>query len=160
MVFFFVPTTAFANMMFPGMLVALGIWSIWYVIVATLFIEAVVLQRLLSISFKKSFILSFIGNLVSSTVGTWILVWGSLLTMIPFAMMDPAYLTKLESLFDIVTYVFMCLGSIIIEVLTVWLFWRYPMKKLFKALMIGNVFTYALVYILFAVDILKLSDFM
>lgn len=130
------------NVIWPAIYVHQTYWKFWYLILVTIFIEFIALQLTLGFSWKKAFSASLIGNLVSGLAGTPLLMFG----MIGWhAIADPFLQGTFSYVNWAITYLFMCLGSVLIETTTVSLVYSINVKKLFPPMLIGNLLTYIII---------------
>lgn len=130
-------------MVWPAIYVYDEVWRFWFLVFATIVIETFTIMAMLKYSLKKSFLASVIGNLVSGLVGTFVMMWAMLFWHILADNFVP------HATFDIInwvaTYVLMCLGSVLIETLTIKLIFKDTIRRLFIPLLIGNLLTYSFI---------------
>ncbi|VBB48665.1 conserved membrane hypothetical protein [uncultured Paludibacter sp.] len=142
-------------MIWPAIYVSSGLVKLWYCIIFTVLIEWIILKFFLKEKWGKTFLMSFIGNIISGTIGIYIMPW----IMIIWHFFADNLLPN--ATFDIVnwilTYFFMCLGSVAVEVLAVKIIFRFPFKRLFLPMLVGNALTYILTAILMFTGVIKLN---
>ena len=131
------------NMVWPAIYVYDEVWRFWFLVFATIVIETFTIMALLKYSLQKSFLASVIGNLVSGLVGTFVMMWAMLFWHLLADRFVP------QATFDIInwvaTYILMCLGSVLIETITIKLIFKETIKRLFIPLLIGNALTYGFI---------------
>jgi hypothetical protein len=137
--------TNLLNVIWPAIYVSQTFWKFWYLIIATIVIELVVLRLLLRFSWKKAFFASVIGNLVSGIAGTFVMMFGMLGW---HAVADHFLQGTFSDVNWVMTYLLMCVGSVLIETKTVSLIYKVSLKKLFLPMLTGNLLTY--IFIAFA----------
>jgi len=138
-------TTTYCNIIWPAIFVTQAIFNSILFVSISLVIEALFFYWLIkNISFAKSFLMSFIGNLASTGVGTilmalfmflWHIVVEGLLGVGTFSIVN-----------FIATFLFMYIGSVLIELILLRIIFNYSFKQLATPVFIGNAITYALVY--------------
>lgn len=102
-------------------------------------IELVVLRLVLRFSWSKAFFASLIGNLISGIAGTFVMMIG----MLGWHAIADYFLQGTFSYVNwIMTYLLMCLGSVLIETKTVSLIYKVNLKRLFLPMVTGNLLTY------------------
>lgn len=137
--------TNLLNVIWPAIYVSQTFWKFWYLIIATIVIELVVLRLLLRFSWKKALFASIIGNLVSGIAGTFVMMFG----MLGWHAVADHFLQGTFSYVNwVMTYLLMCVGSVLIETKTVSLIYKVSLKKLFLPMLTGNLLTY--IFIAFA----------
>lgn len=137
--------TNLLNVIWPAIYVNETFWKFWYLIIATIIIELFVLKHFLSLSWTKSFFASLIGNIISGIVGTFVMKYG----MLGWHLIADIFLLGTFSLVNwIMTYIIMCLGSVLIETKTVSLIYNIGIKRLFIPMLTGNLLSY--IFIAFA----------
>jgi len=131
------------NVVWPAIYVYDEVWRFWFLVLATIIIETFTIMAMLKYSLKKSFLASVIGNLVSGFVGTFVMMWA----MLFWHLLADNFV--FQSTFNIInwvaTYILMCLGSVLIETLTIKLIFKDTIKRLFIPLLIGNLLTYSFI---------------
>lgn len=131
------------NIVWPAIYIAEEIYKFWFLILVSILLEIFSIKYLMKISWLKSTIASIIGNLVSGFVGTTIMTFAMIIWHFLFDWLLP------QSTFDItnwiISYVFMCLGSVMIEVIIVRFIYKLNFKKLFIALLVGNIMSYTFI---------------
>jgi hypothetical protein len=128
------------NMVWPAIYIAGTLAQFSFFVIFTIVLEMYFIQYMLNYDTKKAFYAALIGNLVSGILGTIVMA----IAMLGWhAIADWA---MPHATFDIinwvVTFIFMCAGSIYIEVFTIQLIFKTPFKDLLKPLMVGNILTY------------------
>ncbi|NOS84851.1 MAG: hypothetical protein HOP31_06905 [Ignavibacteria bacterium] len=131
------------DFIWPSLYIASSVFQFWFLILATISIEAVCFKYFAKAELKRSIVVSVIGNLVSGLIGTVFMATASLLYH------TIADTLLFESTFNpvnwIASYLIMCFGSILLEVIAVKLIWKYKFKELILPLGIGNVLSYAVI---------------
>lgn len=134
------------DLVWPALYIAMGVYQFWFLILLTIGVEAIFIKYLLKVSPGRSLLISLTGNLSSSIAGTFVMM---LLSILYHLVADSLFF---ESTFDtfnwIASFIIMCFGSIIIEILTVKLIWKYQLKELMLPLSIGNVIGYLVIIFL------------
>jgi|GEM_PF-835081 len=117
-------------------------WSFWYLASVTIIIEMITLYYFDRFSWQQSLLASLTGNLISGTVGALVMVVG----MLGWHLIGFPTIADYENLIDYsTTFIFMCLGSVAIETLAIQLIFKKPFRKLFPALLVGNLLTYVFI---------------
>lgn len=131
------------NMVWPAIYVYDEIWRFWFLVFITIVIETFTIMAMLKHSLQKSIIASIVGNLVSGFIGTFVMMWA----MIFWHLIADNFVP--HATFDIInwvaTYILMCLGSVLIETITIKLIFKETLKRLFIPLLIGNLLTYGFI---------------
>lgn len=128
------------NLIWPGLYIFEEIWHFWFLIFATIIIEAYVVKTKLKLSFQKSLLVSTIGNLISGIIGTFLFM---LLMLVWHFVFDSFLPDSIKWTIDIIaSIIIMCMGSILIETMAISFFFKISFRKLFVPLMIGNILTY------------------
>lgn len=134
------------NFIWPAVYVAEGVYQFWFLVFLTIAIELFALRFLARLSWKTAAIVSVAGNIISGSVGTFVMSFAMICWHVLFDWAMP------QATFDrinwVVTYILMCLGSVVIETFSVSLFLRQTFKKLFLPMLCGNLITYAIIAIL------------
>lgn len=136
--FFFYTIPLYANVVWPAMFVSNSL-SLFLIVVSTI-IEAVCFYWFLkNISYTRAFVMSCIGNAASALLGAFIMTLAMLLWHFAFDRL----LGGTFSIYNrIATFVFMYLGSSLIEFFVIKKLFRYPSKQLWPPILIGNFITY------------------
>lgn len=133
-------------MVWPAIYVAGTLSKFWVVIVGTIILETFVIRYFLAFTWSRSVWASVIGNLVSGLVGTYIMMWA----MIAWHAVADNFVP--EATFGainwIATYIFMCLGSVYLEVLTVRFMYGGKVRRLFLPLLVGNIVSYIFIAVI------------
>ena len=135
-----------ANVIWPALFIGDAVLPVTLVsaltIALSIIIEAVLFYIFLkNISYLKALAMSCIGNFVSATIGLFIMV---------FAMLGWHFLFNrflggaFEPLNILASWILMYLGTALIELFAIKLFFKYPLKTLIAPVFIGNLITYAL----------------
>lgn len=128
------------NMVWPALYISEELRNFWFLVFGTVAIEIFIIKSFLKYSWTKSIISSVIGNLVSGFGGTFIMIWAMLVwhgvvdDFVPHATFDTVNW--------VATYLLMCVGSVLLEVLTVSIVFKDKIKRLFLPLLTGNLLTY------------------
>lgn len=131
------------NMIWPALYISEELWRFWFLVLLTILIETFTIKAILPYTWRKSALASLVGNLVSGFIGTFIMMWAMLFwhftvdSFLPHATFD-----KINW---IATYVIMCTGSVLIEAFAVSIIFKESIKRLYVALLIGNLMTYAFI---------------
>lgn len=98
---------------------------------------------MLNYTYKKSFKASVIGNLASGVIGSFLMMWA----MLAWHLVADSFMPQatFDNLNWAATFILMCLGSVLIETLTVKMIFKDTIKKLFVPLLIGNLLTYGFI---------------
>lgn len=131
------------NLVWPAIYVYDEVWRFWFLVFVTIVVETFTLMAMLKYSLQKSFLAAVIGNLVSGVIGTFVMRWAMLFWHLIADNFVPS--ATFGTINWIVTYVFMCLGSVFIETLTIKLIFKETIKRLFIPLLIGNLLTYGFI---------------
>jgi hypothetical protein len=129
-----------ANIVWPALWVGGAIYSTWFLVIISIIIEALFFYVLLpNISVVKATIMSLIGNAVSVAIGTVaagvaMVGWHALFDTILGGTFHPVNI--------VATWVLMWLGSALIELVALKIFFRYSWKQLLAPVLIGNFITY------------------
>lgn len=128
------------DMVWPALYVSETFWRFWFLVIGTIIIETFVIKYFLKYSWSKSFIVSLIGNSVSGFIGTIVMMYAMLFwhllvdNFLPHATFDRVNW--------VATYFLMCLGSVLLEILTVSLIFKEKIKRLFLPMLTGNLLSY------------------
>lgn len=121
-------------------------WSFWYLASVTIIIEMIALYYFVRFSWQQSLLASLTGNLISGTIGAFVMVGGMLVWHILFEItFHNLYSYSFHPIHWIASFILMCLGSVAIETLAIKLIFKKPFRKLFPALLIGNLLTYGFI---------------
>ena len=132
-------------MVWPAIYVAAGLKKLWYCIFLTLLVEWIIIQVLLHLGWRKSLLISIVGNAASGLIGIYVMPFILLL----WHLIADGILGGTFNLINwIATYILMCFGSVFIEICIVRLIWKIPIKKLFIPMAIGNISSYLLMIFL------------
>lgn len=148
-----------ADVVWPALFIAEGVYASWYLIIISLIVEGLLFYWFIKgISYEKALLLSCVGNACSFLVGTAfmsgaVIPLEMLTGMILFAFRKGLSLIGVSDdflTFDlfgnaILEYVLMCLGSALIELVAIRIFFGYRVKQLWAPVLIGNICTYALI---------------
>lgn len=135
-----------ANVVWPALFIADAVLSFTLVsvltIVLSIIIEAALFHLFLkNISYLKALVMSCLGNFVSATIGILIMV----LAMLGWHFLFDRFLGgTFEPLNILASWILMYLGTALIELFAIKLFFKYPLKTLIAPVFIGNLITYAL----------------
>lgn len=124
------------DLVWPAIYISQTIYQFWFLIIGTVIIEAFVVRHFLKYTWKKSWLVSLLGNFTSGFLGSYLMAR---------AMMIWELLIQLDTFGNanwIVSYILMCLGSVFIETVAVKLFFLEKIKRLFLPMMVGNVLSY------------------
>ncbi|RPI17065.1 MAG: hypothetical protein EHM58_10545 [Ignavibacteriae bacterium] len=135
-----------ADLIWPAAYIVGDILTFWYIVILTIAFEAAAIKIFLSVPVLKSILISLVGNIVSAIMGTLLFMFLSLI--IEGAIGLVFQLDSFSTVSWILNYIFMCFGSILIEILVVMAIWKYSFKKLFIPLSIGNVLSYLIIFYL------------
>ncbi|WP_343854805.1 hypothetical protein [Algoriphagus jejuensis] len=128
------------NMVWPALYISEELRNFWFLVFGTVAIEIFIIKSFLKYPWAKSIISSVIGNLVSGSVGTFTMIWAMLIwhgvvdDFVPHATFD--------TINWVATYLLMCVGSVLLEALTVSIIFKDKIKRLFLPLLTGNLLTY------------------
>jgi len=145
----------YCNVIWPGLIVAAGIYTTLPLVLISIAIEAMIFYRLLkNITIRKAFLMSLIGNAASTLVGTFLTALAAPLSHILFDLMFfkaiPGIVTVVGLIIEVV---FMFLGSCLIELFTIKKIFGYSHDQLRTPVFVGNLLTYilaALAWIIYA----------
>jgi hypothetical protein len=138
-------TIAHANIIWPGMLIADSIYKTWFLIGISILIEAFFLYLFLRpISGSKAFLMSCVGNAISTFGGTLL----SAIGVIGWhAIADPIIRQGTFTHMNwIATIIIMCLLSALIELEALRIIFQYSSRQLFIPVFVGNISTYFLTW--------------
>lgn len=131
------------NFIWPAVYVAESVYQFWFLVFLTIAIELVAVRFLAGLSWKTAAIVSVAGNIISGSVGTFVMSFAMIFWHVLFDWAMP------QATFDrinwVMTYILMCLGSVVIETFSVSLFLKQTFKKLFLPMLCGNLITYAII---------------
>lgn len=130
------------NVVWPALYVSEAFFKFWYLVIATIVIELIVIKYHLNLSWKKSSSVSLIGNFVSGITGTIIMT----IAMVFWHLIVDRFLNGTFNTINwVATYVLMCFGSVFLETLTINIIYKEPIKKLFLPMLTGNLISYAII---------------
>jgi len=135
-------STAHADVVLPALYVADSQFRFWYVVVVGLTLEAGVLRWRLIPSITKAFLVSFVVNAFSATVGTYLLAFGMLGWHI---IVDNFVRGTFDPFNKVATICLMLSGSAFLEMWMARMIWKYPMKQTLPAFTIGNILSYGVI---------------
>lgn len=128
------------DMVWPAIFVSETFWHFWFLIIGTIVIETFVIKYFLKYSWKKSIIVSIVGNCASGIVGTFIMTFAMLFWHL---VADTLIFRATFNVFNwIATFVIMCLGSVYIETYTIKILYKEKIKQLFLPMLVGNFLSY------------------
>lgn len=135
----------FADMVWPAVYITSSIYKFWFIVFITIIVEAFCIKYFLVVSFKKSLLISAVGNVISGFAGTSIFM---VLMLLIDAFIE--YLTGSSfTIFDwVISYFVLCFGSILLEILVIKLIWKFDFKRLIIPLSVGNILTYLIIFYL------------
>lgn len=138
------------NMIWPAIYVVEALSKFWFLVIGTIVIELFVIKYFLKFSWKKSFIISLIGNCISGFVGTYTMLVGMLFWHLLVDWMMP------DGTFDTInwyaTFILMCLGSVLLETLAIKFIYKEKIKRLFLPMLVGNILSYGFIAIVMIKD--------
>ena len=144
------------NLVWPAIYVAGGLLKLWYFILITIAVEWIVLRYFLRISSGKSILMSVSGNIISGLAGIYLIPW---LIFLPQVILDGMLqIGTFHMASWVLSFLLMCMGSVVIEVFFVNFLFKAGFRKLFLPLLIGNVLTYTLLGILALNGTIKLVE--
>ncbi len=132
-----------ADMVWPAIFIAGSVFQFWFVVIITIIVEALCIIFFLRVSFPVSILISTIGNIVSGLFGTIFFTIFMIFIELPIDLLIKGFSFSFTDW--ILSYIVMCFGSILIEILTVKLIWKFNFKKLLLPLSIGNVLSYLII---------------
>lgn len=136
----------FLNVIWPAVYVSQAFSEFWFIIFGTIAIELITIRYFLKTSWASSLVMSVVGNLVSGIIGTFIMTYGMFLWhLIADTLFFKATFNPINW---IMTFILMCLGSVILEALAVKIILKKNIKKIFIPLLIGNLMSYIFIAIL------------
>ncbi len=125
------------------MYIASSVFQFWFLILATIAVEAVCFKYIVKVTFKRSIAVSIVGNLVSGFLGTVFMTTSSL---VYHAIADTLFFSNTFNTVNwIASYMIMCFGSILLELIAVKLIWKYSFKVLVLPLGVGNILSYIMI---------------
>lgn len=137
-----IPTLAYADAIWPAAAIIMGYQTFWYLIVATVIIEAGILMSFIKLTVVKALIISLVGNIVSGIIGTLALGIG----MLGWHYLFDDILSGTFSLINVITTIGLTFViSVLLEIITIRLIWKLPIKKLLIPMTIGNLLSYAFI---------------
>jgi hypothetical protein len=138
----FVPGYVIANVVWPAIYVYDSHTRFWYLAFLTVIVEAYAIHYFLKCSYKKAFIISFAANILSATVGIYLLTIG----MMGWHFIADRIVHGTFHIFNkIATLVLMLFLSVAFESLFVKIIWKYKIRETFISLMIGNFISYTII---------------
>jgi len=144
------PLDCFANVIWPAFYIADSYFSFMYIVPITIILEAHILEKVLSATLKKAYLISIIVNLLSATVG----LVAAMLGMLGWhTFVDPIVGDTFHIFNKIATIILMFLMTVLIEALLVRLIWKYPFKKALLCMFAGNLLSYSVI----AIDLFALG---
>ena len=136
----------FLNVIWPAVYVSQAFSEFWFIIFGTIAIELITIRYFLKASWASSLVMSVVGNLVSGIIGTFIMTYGMFVWhLIADTLFFKATFNPINW---IMTFILMCLGSVILEALAVKFILKKNIKKIFIPLLIGNLMSYIFIAIL------------
>lgn len=136
----------FLNVIWPAVYVSQAFSEFWFIIFGTIAIELITIRYFLKTSWASSLVMSVVGNLVSGIIGTFIMTYGMFVWhLIADTLFFKATFNPINW---IMTFILMCLGSVILEALAVKFILKKNIKKIFIPLLIGNLMSYIFIAIL------------
>ncbi|WP_152287677.1 hypothetical protein [Flavicella marina] len=136
----------FLNVIWPAVYVSQAFSEFWFIIFGTIAIELITIRYFLKTSWASSLVMSVVGNLVSGIIGTFIMTYGMFVWhLIADTLFFKATFNPINW---IMTFILMCLGSVILEALAVKIILKKNIKKIFIPLLIGNLMSYIFIAIL------------
>ncbi len=133
------------NVIWPALYVLESLWEFWYLVIGTVLIETVVIKYAFKLSWKKSAVMSLIGNVVSGLIGTCLMVFGMLFWHLVFDGLFSG--ATFSSINWVATFILMCLGSVFLEAFAVKIIYKEKMRRLFLPLLTGNFLSYLFIAI-------------
>lgn len=127
------------NVIWPAVFVNQEIWRFWFLVFGTILIEALIIRYSLKYTSRRSLLISTIGNLISGIIGTFVMLWAMLIWHWLTDWLIPT------SAQWILTFIIMCFGSVVIEVIAINLIFHEKIKRIFIPLLIGNLLTYSFI---------------
>lgn len=118
----------------------------WFIVIGTIIIETLVIKLMLKYSWKKSFSALFIGNIISTLAGIFIMLFSTTFLSSLANKSDWNDIFIIISL--VLTFILMFAGSVFLEIVTIKLIFNDTVKKLFIPLLIGNILTYLSIFLL------------
>ena len=144
------------NVVWPAIYVTEEIQSFWFLVFITIAIEALSLMALAKFRAKKAIIIASVGNVVSGMIGTFVMMW----LLLFWHLAVDNFLTG--ATFDPInwhaTFILMCIGSVVLEALSIKLFFSESFRKLFIPLLLGNIMTYSFIAYKMSTDTQLNSD--
>lgn len=131
-----------ANIIWPALFVSGAIFSSWFLVIISIIIEGLLFPFFIkNISYAKGLFMSLVGNAFSAGLGTIVMMHA----MIGWHFMFDSFLGgTFNTVNFIATWVLMCFGSALIELLALKLIFKYTARQLLAPALIGNIITYAL----------------
>lgn len=139
---FLIPSQIYADVVWPAVYIAAAFSHFWYLVFLTIIIEAVVLRLMLKVPVLKSVMMSIAANTVSSTFGLLLALYGMILWQ---GIVDSIFGTSSPLNQKIGSLVIMFAMSVFFESVLVRIIWKYPVKKTFLCLSVGNFISYAII---------------
>ena len=124
--------------------IGIGIFYSWFLTIITVFIEGVIFYFCIKgISWVRAFTISFVGNVTS--------IFGGIIFMAVVMTFWHMAFDRILGSYSLTTYiistVLMYTGTVVIELLSINLFFKYFFKQLLVPVVVGNFITYVLVAI-------------
>lgn len=134
--------TVLLNLIWPAIYVYEELSRFWYLVFATIFLEVFTIRFIRSYSWWHSILASVAGNIVSSFLGSIVMMWA----MLFWHMLVDYFLSgTFNPVNQVATYLLMCAGSVYIETLVVSLLFKDSPKRLFLPVLVGNLLTYSFI---------------
>jgi len=132
-------TSAYADIVWPAIYVADSHFHFWLLLVFGLFIEALIFFWVLKMPFRKALAISTIVNLISSTVGSFLMV----LSMLGWHLVVDNFVNGTFAPFNLAaTLILMYFGSACIEALAIKIIWKYKFVTIIPIFLLGNLLSY------------------
>jgi hypothetical protein len=142
---FFWCASTYCNLIWPAVFISAEIYKLSYLVIVSILIESLIYYLYLNINPLKAMLVTAISNGVSFLVGTQFLS----IAMIGWHFIADRFTGGTFNLVNyIVSFLFLYLGTCLIELLVVRILLRsYTFKQLAPAVFIGNLITYLMVIV-------------
>lgn len=137
------------NLIWPAIYISQTFYEFWFLVIMTIIIETFAVKYYLKYTWKKSALVSLIGNIISGIIGTFLMKWGILLWHLVADMLLGGTFSFVNW---IATFTLMCLGSVLLECIAIKIIFKETIKRLFFPLLLGNLLTYIIIAVFMSVS--------
>ena len=130
-------------MTWPAVYVFSKIQDFWFLIFVAIVIESILLRVITKFDWKKSILVSSIGNIIANFVGSYLMIWVMLLW---HCIVDTTVFHKTFNPINWgVTFICMCFGTALIEAFITKVLFKKKIKKTYLPLAFGNMICYLII---------------